>query len=312
MSKSLDAAIATIAKKKSDIEDAVMEALDEVAWPISTPLPEELTAEQRRLADALATRSGLRCLSSVAIPHAVQSRRRWLGVDSPGVLERRHDFKHEGKKVSWPLWKIWKVGGEKALHATVKKPLERVQAYVDGSPDLPYGPVKTSMFTDAIEALGKDGGDWATQLLDEGSRWYVIKQGRVENVKPKEGGFEKSEPVSLVSSRTACAALFVAIARAGREVKPEWEILFPMTNHVFISEIAAAIPDDRREASLLAAADRGVRKDALFALFDLWPEYRYPSWTKWIDDELVKAGKDGTEWRKAWAKLNKPAPKKKR
>jgi uncharacterized membrane protein (UPF0136 family) len=71
--------------------------------PKPIPLPEDLTPPQRKLAHELASIDGLAVLD-VAVPPSGWCRRRWLGLDSGGVLERSVDF-DDGSRSQVPLWR---------------------------------------------------------------------------------------------------------------------------------------------------------------------------------------------------------------
>jgi hypothetical protein len=307
-----------------DVQRALDRVLPAVAWPNGTPLPEDLTPDQRRVAEVLATRSGIPGLSSVAIPYQVQFRRRWLGIDPPGALERRHPFTHRGTTHSWPLWRIWQVAGDKpkrqqGVSAVVADVVEILDAYIDALIWSPYENLDESEIQDHIARLGADGGDWATRRLHEALGWHVTETSgkgiRWIKVNVEDYGFATSEPGSLEMASSAQLALFVALARAGRGVEPAWERWFPLFAHPFLREIAAALPDDRREAILLAAADRGISKDSLFGIFRLWPRYPYPALARWVDDLLrLPARETGFDpaglrtWKVDWKELLAKTP----
>jgi hypothetical protein len=303
---------------------ALKSALELTAYPAELPLPEDLTPDQRRLAEVLATRSGVRSLSTVAMPYDVQFRRRWLGLDAPGELEKRHAFRTGGTSHDWPLWKIWKTVGDdpakgKGISALGLSTVQLLDAYIDQSLWSPYSGLQTSPLYDHVKRLGSDGGAWARARLDQMASWRVPEpQGdgsvRWTIARGKPLGFATFEPTGDLPSK-AELALLTAIARAGETIEPAWERLVPFTNSPHVAEIIAAVPAARREAAMLEAAGRGVSKDALFAIFTLWPSYPYPSLAAWVDallaDPRFASSVDKRslqEWRADWAKLTKKTP----
>jgi hypothetical protein len=303
---------------------ALKSALELTGYPAELPLPEDLTPDQRKLAEVLATRSGLRTLSTVAMPYDVQFRRRWLGLDAPGELEKRHPFRANGTTHDWPLWKIWKVVGDdpvkrKGISALGLSTVQLLDAYVDQSLWSPYAGLETSGLYEHLKRLGADGGAWARARLDDMASWRApAPQGdgtvRWTITRGKPLGFATFEPTGDLPSK-AELALLTAIARAGQTIEPAWERLVPFTNSPYVAEIIAAVPGPRREAVLLEAAGRGVSKDALFAILTLWPTYPYPSLARWVGALLADPGfcasidkRSLQAWRAVWAKLLKKTP----
>jgi hypothetical protein len=66
-------------------------------------LAPELTPQQRVVAEALAGVPGV-FASAHAIYSAAWVRRRWLGIDPPGVLFRELEVEHAGQRHRWPLF----------------------------------------------------------------------------------------------------------------------------------------------------------------------------------------------------------------
>jgi hypothetical protein len=322
----LDADLHILATSTTEeLELALERALESVKWPDDVPLPEDLTPNQRRVAEILATRRGIPTLASVAMPYQVQFRRRWLGIDPPGALERRHTFTRRGRTVSWPLWRIWRSVGDaparqKGISAVVADVVDLLDAYVDVVLWSPYGDLDTSQIEQRIARLGADAraGEWAARRLDEALSWSVRESiggtTRWIQVEVADFSFGTTEPGSLDAEGSVQLALFVALARAGRAVEPAWERWFPLFDHAFLGEIVAALPEDRRESILLASADRGLPRDGLFAFLTLWPKFPYPGLARWIDELLARPantiGVDASSlrtWREEWKRLRSGA-----
>lgn len=107
--------LTTIAELRPLIETAaddalppvVLRAFEVVDFPKrdqAIPLAEELTGPQRELAEILAGRANVNCLSMHAIPKKVQQRRRWLGIDPPSLLERPVTLSVGAETLERPLW----------------------------------------------------------------------------------------------------------------------------------------------------------------------------------------------------------------
>jgi hypothetical protein len=86
---------------------ALIEVFDALEMPPANGpvlLPSSLTKAQRGLALLFARREGYGCYGA-PFPRTAEVRRRWLGLDPPGILEREVDFVHEGEPRRVPLWR---------------------------------------------------------------------------------------------------------------------------------------------------------------------------------------------------------------
>jgi hypothetical protein len=72
-----------------------------------TPLPDELNVRQRAIAEIVARVDGYG-LDHYAIPKSAWCRRRWLGIDAGGVLEREVAF-DDGARKRIPLWRALQI-----------------------------------------------------------------------------------------------------------------------------------------------------------------------------------------------------------
>ena len=85
--------------KARNVDAPLREAFEAANFPDfkqSIPQPEQLDPIQRALAELVADRPGL-VLHRFAIPQATWDRRRWLGIDPPGVLESTVDYEVDGE-----------------------------------------------------------------------------------------------------------------------------------------------------------------------------------------------------------------------
>lgn len=303
---------------------ALQTAYELTQFPGEQPLAADLTADQRLVAEALAKRSGLP-LSGTRVPHHVQFRRSWLGVDPPRTLDRELTVVHGGKEHVWPLWKAWQTLGDdpigkQGLSALGLTTVEVLDAYVDVLLWGVYasGGVDRSMVYDHLDALAAEGGDWAQRRLDEMAGWpepaVEVRDG-IRWVKGGQAAFGFSTFEPSYARGDGPLALFVGIARAGRTIEPTWERLLPFVPNALMIEVAAALPEERRDAALLAAADTVVATDALRTCFTLWP--RFPSSAlfglteKLLGDRTIESGfPRGTlaKWRARWKALLATTP----
>lgn len=198
--------------------------------------------------------------------------------------------------------------------------MELLDAYVDVLLWRPYamGKVERSRIYDHLDALGAEGGDWAKQRLDAIAAWpapVVETRDGIRWVKSgaEAFGFATFEP--SYERDGGVLALFVAIARSGRTIAPSWERLLPFKPDSLLVEVVAALPDDRREAALLAAADAAVTTDALRTCFLLWPRFPLPGLfqlaERLLADRTIASGfPRGTlaKWRARWKTLLTTTP----
>jgi hypothetical protein len=228
----------------NEMAASVGKALDAVGIPqgaMSTPVHPLPSAYDETQRAALAY-SALNDLGTwpYACPQYAFTRRRWLGIDPPGVLETTEvEVVHDGKTTREPLWRALQL---------------------DPSPDgltrtLDALPMLTLLR--AVGELGSAGGgyriDFAQQLMpdtlrvfrdlkDEARAW-AVEQADAFPTDPRYGGAPSK------------AFIFLALARAHVPIEPKWEHLFPVVMRAsaeLLIECAHALPDARREAVLTA------------------------------------------------------------
>ncbi len=325
-SSTLEADLGIIATSTTySLEAAVQRAIEAVDWPEDVPLPEDLTPDQRRLAEVLATRCGIPALASVAIPYEVQFRRRWLGVEPAGELEKRYPFQRKGKDLSWPLWRIWQTVGDnpkrkKGISAVVTDQGALLDAYVDACLWGPYPKLDVANVFDLVANTDTSAGAWAARRLSEMVSWPVgptKASGSAQYTKTPEEryGFSLFEYPALTGKEHVFVALFVALARSSTPVDPAWERFFPITYHPLIIEAARALGDDRRERVLAERLDQVLTVDAVLTVFQLWKKYPYPALHAWTSDLLARTSQQSgieppelARLRGDWSKLEASAP----
>lgn len=280
-------------------------ALERSAYPEdgAIPLPEALTADQRKVAEALATRSGNSMLNGISpMPTKVQFRRRWLGLEKPTLLEKTVVV----KKVKRPLWWACNELDEKAV-AKLLTPKELLRLALElsvWSDDL-YG-ISLSFELDAVKKkVGKpDTAKITTAFLEE-----VLAFPQSENTDglrnvDAPGGFddEKYEP------------LLRLIISSGGKLKPEWEKLLPFSGD---PTLFAAVPEARREALLISAFQNDSHSSsALRTAMEWLPKFPYPAFANAVAAR-VESRKFELEYEKKiiamrranWDELAKTLPK---
>lgn len=311
------------------LEAAVDRALQVTKYPVDDdiiPLPEELTAEQRKVVELLATRSGLTNLSTVAIPQSVQLRRRWLGLDPPELLERPVELKVGKKKLTRPLWwacRYLQCEGEDEAIAKLLTAAELFQIAVEAEVwegEL-YGLSFDLDLDEASAQASKAEGAWAARYLDEIIAWPRAEDaGEVDGISyasaPRNPGgrgtFEA--PLDLSPGAASYLHLLTAVAASGGKIAPAWEPFLPW-GHENTAKIIPAVAADRRDAAFLAAFHRELPKDAINASLMLLPALPSKAIAE-ATAQLLEAPEQAkgpaakllAGWQREWASLEKRLP----
>jgi hypothetical protein len=214
-------------------------------------LPEELTADQRRVAVAL-LRDDVRG-GGHGLPSSVRLLRRWLGVDPPGVLERRVPWTHEGVAVDWPLWKVWRESPEEALEHNQGIPLalmerlgpaELIEAAAESLLE-PYGiqgyPLEQRLH-DILAAHGASAATWAASFADLLASIRSPDGPRARDDARGYGmlGLYQWDALGLIT--------MLPLVKAGVALDPRWDAIAPFSGDALGREVLGALPPDRREA----------------------------------------------------------------
>ncbi len=249
-------------------------------------LPEELTADQRRVALAL-LREGVSAGGN-GLPSSPRLLRRWLGVDPPGPLERRIPWTHEGVAVQWPLWKVWLSSPDEALEYGQGVPLvvtehlapaEVIEAAAESLLE-PYGmrgyPLEQRL-RDVLDAHGASAAQWAVSFAD-----------LLASIRSPDGPRARDDAHGygmLGLYHWDCLALItmLPLVRAGVALEPRWDVIVPFSGDALGREVLGALPPDRREAVVYRRLTTdwgasGVKAlngfDTGFPLLDLVPSER--------------------------------------
>jgi hypothetical protein len=312
------------------LNPVVLRALEVVDFPKRgqrVPLPEELTAPQRELAEILAQRANVTCLSMHAIPKKVQQRRRWLGIDPPSLLERPVTLDVAGETVERPLW--WAcsylverragelipslISRDELFQLAVEVSLWRGEIY-----DVGFGyPASWLQPYD----LAEDGSQaaWAAEKLAEIATWSRPEsRGEVDGIQYFQAAAGRDSfdpPMSLDGTKAAFGYLFSALAAGGLSIRPEWEIFLPWAGPPLMTRMLAAIPEPRREAAAVAAFRRTLPKSALETAFDVLPTFPSAALADAVRELLqsptITEGPYASllsGWRKRWKALEQELP----
>jgi len=237
-----------IASKVADVGTAaswqkVAEALlalggFEARWGLNdVALEEELTDVQRAIAVGLARRNGV--VVGHGMPRSARDRRRWLGIDPPGPLEKR--VKLDDKP--WPIWKVWRTqpgSTERPLPPAVAErldPDETLVALAEVSTNaysilmlLGGAPLPGDLLIDAAQKATSKSASWARAYADEILALVDAKSG------PELGG---------ALGMLASLAVFPAILEKGGTIEPRWYRFLPLHRAVL-----EKMPPLEREAAV--------------------------------------------------------------
>ena len=233
-----------------------------------------LTETQRAVAMFLARHRALPTFR-YPLPGSPWAIRRWLGIDAPGVLfETRADGRtpYEALRVCQAQYQR-----EKAMRAYLATlpAMDRVQALVDLSlitsdSAFPHAGILHSLLPEIDDSLGPWARARAQWLIDERSRGHF--------------------PALILED--LLPVIYVALMRAGLSDSPEFDALLPLSRWCSVSDtwftetqcaLLNALPEERREAALLASTKRGMPfADGVRALARLLPFFPYPGVAAYI------------------------------
>jgi hypothetical protein len=246
-----------------DAPELVQAAAAAVAFPELGeifPLPEELTREQRVLAEIFAHRRIN--VGKMAMPTSAWNRRRWLGLDAGGVLEKRYRGEplwRALKKARGVEWPRPNVDAQRKILDALPMP-DRLAAYAE----VALGAYRLSVFGDVFyQDLAK--------LKAEGKSWAPKFAGVLLGI--------YAETPSLRIPVEVKWLVFVALVRARVAIKPEWDILLPLLEGSLdlAIECVSAIPPERRLAAITEALRGGPPGWQVDMLLQLLPHFPDPA-----------------------------------
>jgi hypothetical protein len=220
-----------------------------------------------------------------ACPSATRTRRRWLGLDRPGLLEAKTVVvEHDGVTTTEPLWRALQIAHDAEPQAAILDALPcDVALTVLGelhTVGIGYAVDFNALFTKV--RLLRD-------LREEGREWAVAQADVYPTDAYWKGSYLK-------------AYIFLALVRAGVRIEPRWEHLYPNVmgaSRDLLFECAHALPEDRRAAALaphlpsMSLATEIVAEfptsDMVRALLD-GTEANSVRWT-WLVEKMRELGK---------------------
>jgi hypothetical protein len=311
----LDAILETIRTAvDASLDEAIAEGVALTGYPYTDsskpiPLAEELTPDQRRLMEAIATRSGLsfHTVRKFRIPDPVQVRRRWLGIDPPGVLEKIVNVPDEtgGTRGAMPLWRALQqslpTASEDPLRGLLPDPVERLRLIVaaaEGNVD-PYeistgagaesealGPISPGTVNEetvlwAETTLERLVAAWTEPEREDGSGKGLC----LRSASLAEPGWATWELLDCAYKEKVLRQLFAFLLLTGRwtSLDERYDSFVGLTGP-YATLLAAAVPEPRRGAALVWA----YREEPAWSAFDAGREMllQFPSST--LADEIAK------------------------
>lgn len=262
------AAQAAFAKVDLDTRDngrAIDAAFAAVSYPLESiaPRADMLTPQQRAVAEVI-TDLDLHTQNNdidQQMPRSQAFRRRWLGLDPAGPLQKEVTFEIEDEKHKEPLWRaalMLEDSGDGAETLAEKMSLtERLTLWGELMLSWPedFGMEAEWFFTNSGHAellkLGSSAGEWAKAFADT----FLA----VTDKKPE------STPWPL----------FLALVRAKVPIEPRWDVLLPLNSYgamdkLFL-ECVKAIPAERRAEAILGRTknNRGFASTVVWAIINV-------------------------------------------
>lgn len=188
-----------VKKPKTVVSKNPVEALTALGAPTrpesKIPLASELATEVRAALTALFEKEPDASLGLLAVPQSAGARRRWLGLDKPGVFEKKTRVTVGGATHDVPLWRACTLVSKANDQQQLKKlasPAELVQVLYETSNNRGYDPFyfDDALFQSLVLEAGADNAKWAEALLEQGARGEL--------------------------------ALLYPVAAAGRPIQPAW------------------------------------------------------------------------------------------
>lgn len=248
--------------------DTVARIFSDVAFPLEWPgvVAEALTPVQRQLAIAF-TELDLPSPLHSGFPAHRAVRRRWLGLDPKGPLERSITFTMNETTYVEPIWRLSRIvrGMWNKLPVADYRGLcerfegqfaieERLRLWgeVNSMQPTVWGLSHVSFFEhgmqpELIDQLHGEGADWAVAYLD----------GVLEADDAKFATRDLIPP-------------FMALVRAGVPIESRWYALIPWWFR-YARELLAALPESRRADVALASLERQHPANAFKVIVEVLP-----------------------------------------
>lgn len=267
----------------ADLPAPLADAMRELRWPDDTyfekvgrvfsavAYPEDfcgvraetLTPDQRAVAIAL-TELDLPSPLRSAFPQQRADRRRWLGLDPAGPLEQIVTFTIDDVTYVEPIWRMAKIVHGRWNTPSYQEVAQRFDAQFSIEERLRlWGEVNNTQprVWNLSGAAFFNYGQYPTlidQLPGECQAWAIAY---LDGVLAQENA--NLEIRDLVPA-------FMTLVRAGAPIEPRWDALLELRPR-YGSELALALPEQRRASTCLSALARMHPSSALFAAIELLP-----------------------------------------
>ncbi|MEJ7598875.1 MAG: hypothetical protein WKG01_13285 [Kofleriaceae bacterium] len=271
------AAIAAFRKLRADDThpdfQPVLKAVDYPDDPVG-PLAETLTPAQRAAVELITELDLYTNNNDVDhwMPRLRADRRRWLGIDPPGPLEKKYTFTLAGKKRREPGWRALKLLQE-AESAEDNDGKELVAAWL-----------KTVPVVERLAMWGVVNLAWPEVWgLDDSDFFDASDSKLVKQIGPDAANWAKTYADELLASIAAGTAQstvpvvpFLALVRSKVPIEPRWDPLLSLEGG-FAATFIKALPAERRgPAVAFALTKMGHPGWALRAAKDLLSIVPYP------------------------------------
>ena len=256
----------------TQVRDLIHEAIEAVGLPEDIALPEDLSQPQRALVEIFAYVDGLPEWMG-RFPQSSWCRRRWLGIEPGGLLERPVPFRDGGRRTV-PLWRALVLLDTKQGAKLVAGLNLDLAGYLELMTDVmmrAYRIREGVLGRIGAEPSEVDGScaDWAERAADWMASVFV------PGMPAEERGLHDDLPYYVARP------LFLALARGKRVIRPAWDKLLPLSAESpelieASRECLAAIPAERRQAAFAAALRRVPEVEAArvgLALLDGIPSF---------------------------------------
>ena len=171
-----------------------------------------------------------------ACPSATRTRRRWLGLDPPGLLEAKTvDVEHDGVATAEPLWRALQIAHD----------VEPQTAILDALP-----------CNVAVAVLGELHTVGIGYAIDFNALFPKVRVLHDLKAEAREWAIAQADvyPTDAYWKGSYLKAyIFLALVRAGVPIEPRWEHLYPDVmgaSRDLLFECAHALPEERRAAAL--------------------------------------------------------------
>ncbi len=221
------------------------------------PVAAKLDPVHEKLARLVAHRTGI-ALHEWAIPQTAWARRRWLGIDPPGVLDREVEYTRKEKVRRAPLWRaLAKLGDEAGEKLFAALPaMDRLEALVD-------------LALEAYRVEAPSWDDWEKVRIDEPARLSALAD-RVTALYAEGAPSSERDGHSTLPWPIGWL-LFLSLVRAGVPIEERWDWMLPIGP--LTAECVAAIAEPRQGQAIVNALKAEFPSRALASGLELAKQF---------------------------------------